>query len=49
MRSTWQVIFRIFLVLSFIALVLAVLKYFDERRANYIEIYNDEMGEALFE
>lgn len=49
MSMTLRILFRIFLVLSLIFLVLAVLRYLEERRVNYIEIYNNEMGEDLFE
>lgn len=49
MSTTLRVLFRIFLVLSLIFLVLAVLRYLEEHRVSYIEVYNDEMGEELFE
>lgn len=49
MSTMLRVLFRLFMILSLLFLVLAVLKYLDERRVSYIEVYNDEMGEELFE
>lgn len=49
MSMLLRIFFRLFMILSLLFLVLAVLKYLDERRVSYIEVYNDEMGEDLFE
>ncbi len=45
----FKLLFRVFLALSFIALVLAVIRYFEVQRSDYIQIYNDDMNGELFE
>lgn len=46
-QTFFKVLFKITLALSAVAALLLTLRVLDEQRADYIEIYNDDLDEEL--
>ena len=49
MKMIIKTLIKVLLALGAVFGILAVLRYFNEQKADYIEIYNDDLDEGLFE
>ena len=49
MKTVVKTFFKVLLALGAVFGVLALVRYWNEQRADYIEIYNDDLDEGLFE
>ncbi len=49
MGTAFKTFFKVVLALGLVFGIVAAVRYFNEQRADYIEIYNDDLDEGLFE
>ncbi len=49
MKTAFKTFFKVLLALGVVFGLVAALRYMNEQRADYIEIYNDDLDEGLFE
>lgn len=49
MKTAFKTFFKVVLALGLVFGVVAALRYLNEQKTDYIEIYNDDLDEGLFE
>ncbi len=49
MRTAIKTFCKVMLALAVVFGIVAALRYWNEQKADYIEIYNDDLDEGLFE
>lgn len=49
LRCIFKTLFKLLFALGIVAAAVAVFKYLEEQKADYIEIYDDDLDGELFE